>query len=216
MTHDKYEATGVQSEFQPGSRSRVLRNLLGIKRVRDMNEAESQALELAQQAAIERFDTDHRFTAADVCELHRLWLGPIYAWAGKYRALNIGKGGFQFAHAPLIPKLMNDLQRGALRWHTPCAGMNDAQLAQALAEVHAELILIHPFRDGNGRLARLLALLMALQAGLPPLDFTQMAGRGKRAYIASIHAAMNRDYVPLMKIFQRIIARSRRAVSSKQ
>jgi len=37
--------------------------------------------------------------------------------------------------------------------------------ATALAEVHAELILIHPFREGNGRLARLLALLMALQAG---------------------------------------------------
>lgn len=52
MTRQKYEATGVQSEFQPGSRNRVLRNLLGITRVRDMNEAESQALELAQQAVI--------------------------------------------------------------------------------------------------------------------------------------------------------------------
>jgi hypothetical protein len=54
-----------------------------------------------------------------------------------------------------------------------------------LAEVHAELILVHPFRDGNGRLARLVALLMALQAGLPPLDFSPMAGRGKRVYIAA-------------------------------
>jgi len=40
----RYEATGVQSETEPGSRGRVLRNLLGIKRIGDMNEAESQAL----------------------------------------------------------------------------------------------------------------------------------------------------------------------------
>ena len=39
------------------------------------------------------------------------------------------------------------------------------------AAVHAEPILIHPFREGNGRCARLLATLMGLQAGLPALDF---------------------------------------------
>jgi hypothetical protein len=44
----RYDATGVQSETEPGSRGRVLRNLLGIKRVGDMDEAESQALLLAQ------------------------------------------------------------------------------------------------------------------------------------------------------------------------
>jgi cell filamentation protein len=83
-----YVASGLEAEFQPGSRGRVLRNLLGITRVHDMNEAESQALLLAQEAALDRFGTEHRFSADDICALHRLWLGPIYA-------------GFQFAHAPL-------------------------------------------------------------------------------------------------------------------
>ena len=41
--------------------------------VRDMEEAESQALELAQEAAVDRFGPDHRFTASDICKLHRLW-----------------------------------------------------------------------------------------------------------------------------------------------
>lgn len=141
-------------------------------------------------------------------------MGPIYSWEGEYRSLNIGKSGFQFAHAPLIPRLMTELERNALHQFSPRAGMDDAWLALALATVHAELILIHPFREGKGRLARLLALLMALQAGLPPLDFTPMAGRGKHAYIVAIHAAMNRDYDPLRRIFDKIIARSRGAVSS--
>lgn len=80
--------------------------------------------------------------------------------------------------------------------------------------MHAELILVHPFREGNGRLARLLAMLMALQAGLPPLDFSPLAGRGKRAYIGGIHVAMGRDYEPLSAMFARVIARTRRRGAS--
>lgn len=210
----KYEARGVEAEFEPGSRGRVLRNLLGITRVRDMNEAESQALLLAQEAALDRFGPDHRFTTADICELHRMWLGPIYAWAGQYRGVNLGKGGFQFAHAPLIPRLMSELERGALARCTPCRPADDDVIAAALAEVHAELVLIHPFREGNGRLARLLTLLMALQAGLPPLDFSPLTGRGRRAYVAGIHAALGGDYGPLAAMFRRVIARSRRRAAS--
>ena len=112
---------------------------------------------------------------------------------------------------------MAELERGAWCQHSPCHGANDADAARALAEVHAELILVHPFQDGNGRLARILALLMALQAGLPPLDFSPMTGRGKRSYIAGIHAAMNRNYVPLTATMARVIDRSkRRAASSGQ
>jgi cell filamentation protein len=192
----------------------VLRNHLGITRVRDMHEAESQALELAQEASLDRFRVDHRFTAEDICSLHRLWLGPIYPWAGEYRSVNIGKGGFQFAHAPLIPGLMREFERGALARHTPCRPAPESSLARAIAEVHAELILIHPFRDGNGRLARLLALLMALQAGLAPLSFAPLSGNGRRRYIHGIHAAVGRDYAPLASVFVRVIARSRRRGAS--
>lgn len=54
MVKSRYQATGVEVEFEPGSRGRVLRNLLGITRVRDMNLAESQALEIAQDLALDR------------------------------------------------------------------------------------------------------------------------------------------------------------------
>ncbi len=213
----KYQAAGPQAEFEPGSHGRIARNLLGITRVADMKLAESQALLLAQQHAVESYSEDHRFAAADICNLHRDWLGPIYVWAGNYRDVNLGKGGFQFAHAPLVPGLMADLTRGPLARHTPCRPAPDAQLANALAIVHAELILIHPFREGNGRIARLLSVLMGLQAGLPPLDFSALEGRGKARYIAGIHAAVDHDYTPLAEMFLRVIARTwKRAASSNR
>lgn len=216
MGASRYKPHGPEAEFQPGSRGRVLRNLLGLRRVRDIALAESQALQLAQDQAIERYTTDHRFTAEDVCDLHRSWLGAVYPWAGQYRTVDIGKGGFQFAHAALIPNLMRDLENGPLRQFTPCLAQPDAQIAYALAVVHAELVLIHPFREGNGRLARLLAMLMALQASLPPLDFTPMSGRGKPHYIAAIHAATGRDYRPLAVIFERIIGLTWKRVASSE
>lgn len=118
MTASRYEAAGPQAGFELGSRGGVLRNLLGIARVRDMAEAESQALEIAQEAALDRYGPDHHFSVKDVCELHRLWLGPIYPWAGEYRSINIGKAGFQFAHVPMIAQLMRELERGPLRRHS--------------------------------------------------------------------------------------------------
>lgn len=211
---DRYQAHGIEAEFELGSRERVLRNLLGITRVRDMQAAESQALHLAQTRAIETVSDNQRFTAVDICRLHRLWLSPIYAWAGEYRTVNLGKGGFQFANAALIPALMEELERKVLQQYTPCLAAPDEAIAEALAIVHAELILVHPFRDGNGRVVRLLALLMGLQAGLPPLDFSSLDGRGKRHYIAGIHAAMGHDYSTLIGMFRRVIDRTWKRVSS--
>ncbi len=105
---------------------------------------------------------------------------------------------------------MTHLEREVLARHTPCRYTNHDEIASALAVVHAELILIHPFREGNGRCARLLALLMGLQAGLPPLDFGGLSGKGRRDYIAAIHAAVGSDYAPMTTIFRAVIRRSLR------
>jgi cell filamentation protein len=211
MASKRYVAEGWESEFQPGSRGRVLRNLLGITGVRAMEEVETQALAAAQITAPEIYGLDYQFRPGDIRRLHRLWLGSIYPWAGRYRTVNIGKGGFQFAHAPLIPRLMAVFGREVLRRHTPCGRVADVAVARSLAEVHAELILIHPFRDGNGRLARLLTVLMASQAGLESINLSALAGRGKRTYVQAIHAAMSRDYAPLETLFAFAIERRRPA-----
>jgi len=105
---------------------------------------------------------------------------------------------------------MQQLEQNVLKRSTPCRDADPPAIATALAIVHAELVLIHPFREGNGRCARLLALLMAFQAGLPPLDFGALSGTRKRNYIAAIHAAVDRDYAPMTAIFGEVIRRSLR------
>jgi fido (protein-threonine AMPylation protein) len=50
-----------------------------------MNRAETLVLQSATDAFFRRFDEDHRFTAEDLCEMHRTRLEGIYPWAGQYR-----------------------------------------------------------------------------------------------------------------------------------
>lgn len=204
----RYDASGPEAEFEPGSHRRVLRNLPGIRSARQMAQCESDALLAATQQLIDETELDQRFTAREICRIHRLWLGKIYPWAGHYRQVNVTKGGFMFAAAEQVPRLMHELERGPLRQYTPCRRSDAQAQIEALAIVHTELVLIHPFREGNGRCARLVAVLMGLQAGLPVLDFGSVKGAEKRRYFAAVQAGLGRDYEPMAAIFRRIIART--------
>jgi cell filamentation protein len=78
--------------------------------------------------------------------------------------------------------------------YTPCNNTPRHEICHALAIVHAELLLIHPFREGNGRLARLLADLMVAQARLP-LPAYRFVGRGSVAYRARYLHAVQEAYL---------------------
>ena len=96
-------------------------------------------------SVIDAVSVDQTITSDDLCEWHRRWLGNVYEWAGQYRAVNMGKGNFQFAAAYLIPNLMQEFNRKFLTNYTPCNGMDEEKLIDALAIVHIEYILVHPY-----------------------------------------------------------------------
>jgi cell filamentation protein len=207
---DRYDVSGLpEAQFEPGSNGLVLKNLLGITSAHVMDEAEARALEQTMDTLVRAYAERHRFTATELCDCHRTWLGDIYEWAGCYRRVNVGKDGFPFAAAAQVPVLMDKFERDVLRRCTPCTFTDRAEVVHALAETHVELGLIHPFRDGNGRLARVLSSLMALQAGLPLLDFSLMAGTGKVAYVAAIQAGLDKHYAPMESLFGAVIEQSR-------
>jgi len=206
-----YDASGlIEAQFEPGSRGRVLRNLLGIKSKREIDQVEAQEQLRTLEELVRIYDQTHRFTAADVRRIHKIWLGSIYAWAGNYRQVNLSKGDFPFAAANQIPRLMIEFEKGPLRAYTPCRFTEMNEIARTIAVVHTELLLIHPFREGNGRVARLLAVLMALQAGLPPLDFGNIKGRKRQEYFRAVQAGLDRDYKPMEEVFSAVIRRTRR------
>lgn len=206
---DRYDTSGLpEDQHEPGSDGTVLKNLIGITSQEEMERVEEIRFERLLEEAVARFDADHPFSAQDLLWFHKFWLDGVFVWAGTYRSVNIGKGGFMFAAAAHVPELMRQFESQQLTRLTPCRYDSIDEVAAALAEVHVELVLIHPFREGNGRIARLLSVLMALQAGLPPLDFSDLQGEKREEYFAAVRAGMDRDYRPMEKVFAGIIDRT--------
>lgn len=203
----RYDTSGlIEDMYAPGSQNLVLKNKRGITDKQIMDEAETRAYLSVMNRTIDMYDRDHRFNGNDLCDMHRLWLSDIYAWAGLYRTVNISKGDFTFAMARQIPVLMESLEKDVLAELTPCIFENIDDVVHAVSVVHVELVLIHPFREGNGRLARLLSVLMGLQAGLPPFDFSCMVGKNREMYFAAVQAGMARNYNPMKVLFKNVIS----------
>jgi cell filamentation protein len=201
---DRYDTTGnPEGQYQPGSNDKVLLNKIDIIDSKQLDQIEVGLLDDLTVSLFDEIEVSQGITAADLCEWHQRWLGTIFGWAGQYRSVNLTKDGFQFAAAHLVPKLMEEYERQYLKKLTPCEGMDDEHLIAALAHTHLEYILIHPFRDGNGRLGRLLSTIMALQAGEPPLDFTYLTLH-KDVYIRAIHAGLD-NIEPMKELFRKIL-----------
>jgi hypothetical protein len=69
------------------------------------------------------------------------------------------------------------------------------------AWLHHRFICIHPFEDGNGRVARALTLLVLLRAHYAPLVVDR---RERRSYIAALDAANDGDLGDLIRFFARL------------
>ena len=203
MTNRYDIADNPEGQFQPGSNDQVLLNKLEVTSSSEMDDIELDLLEQLTEVVLDEVHEDQTISSEDLSEWHRRWLGNVYEWAGQYRSVNMGKEDFQFATAHFIPKLMQDLNEQFLEVYTPCKDMNDERLVEALAKIHIEYILVHPFREGNGRLSRLLATIMALQAGQPLLDFSYM-DNNKTEYFTAIQAGLDNNE-PMKEIFRQVL-----------
>jgi cell filamentation protein len=200
---DRYEA-GVQGEFEPGSEDRVLRNKLGVTVPEEMDEIELRLLQQLYEAILVEALPNRRLDVTDLKTWHRRWLGNVYAWAGEERSVNLSKGSFPFAAAAQIARLLAVFESDCLARFTPCNELGDVELADAIATTHVEFILIHPFREGNGRISRLLADVMAVQADRGPLDYTAWDA-DKQRYFVAIQTGMTGNYAPMRDLVEQAL-----------
>lgn len=196
----KYLIESPQVEYEPESNEQVLLNKLGIKTQEDINEAETILLFKLYERIFHQEDRSE-LTFQCISDWHRQWLGPLYEWAGMLRSVNMSKGGFPFAAASNLPQLVTEFEANFLSRFNEIRLFDEQALVSFLAKSHVEFILIHPFREGNGRISRLLIDVMCSEANLGPLDYS-LFERHKEFYFKSIQAGVNGDYVHLERLIR--------------
>ncbi|MDD9961686.1 MAG: Fic family protein [Gammaproteobacteria bacterium] len=103
----------------------------------------------------------------DICK-------PMGAWKrepnGVYVPLPDGRERFhEFARPADVPALMGTFILEMNKRILGAGNMDADASVAAYAQLHAGFVSVHPFWDGNGRLARLVSNLPMLSAGFPPI-----------------------------------------------
>jgi cell filamentation protein len=97
--------------------------------------------------------TKGNFDAAHLRAVHNYIFQDVFAWAGKFRTVNISKGGNSFARADFIEPCLNDLFR-KLATEKQLRGLERQNFIKRTAFFLGEINAVHPFREGNGRTQR--------------------------------------------------------------
>lgn len=123
----------------------MLENRLGITNDLELAREEERltkmrALELFEKGLLDTFEVG---TFSGLAAIHRYLFQDVYDFAGKMRDVNIAKGSFRFAPVMYLSAALDAIDR-----------MPQSSYEQII-EKYVEMNVAHPFREGNGRSARI-------------------------------------------------------------
>ncbi len=127
-------------------------------------------------------------------QLHLRMFDQTWKWAGKYRTTekNIGIPHYRIRES--LPALLGDA-----RYWVEHQTFEPDELA---VRFHHKFVCIHPFANGNGRHARLMADVVVRRLGKRPFTWGSAdivrAGDFRRSYIQALRAADKNDIRPLL------------------
>jgi hypothetical protein len=166
------------------------RSALGVESLRGWHAAAMEKLDVPDQSAVGRFRGESGLKSVEV---------RIGAHLG-VASVDVAEALDKFD--AILKSVVAQLDLSI----PPGADLNADQLAALLAVcgwAHAEWVRIHPFANGNGRTARLLANALAMRYGLPP--FVRLRPRPDGGYGDASEAAMRGEWHPTVAVFRRML-----------
>lgn len=175
---------------------------------------EKEGVKKAQQYILKLSNRKAKITPELICDVHRVGFGFIFPdWAGKFRIVDVTVGRYQpplYSRIPEFTKTLCDDLEKRLK-HLPLADNEEEFLAEVislLAWFQHRFVWVHPFKDYNGRVARLLTNLLVLNLGLPILIIKAETGRDRERYIKAMKAADQHDYSKLERLIANALRES--------
>jgi Fic family protein len=152
-------------------------------------------------------------TITELREIHALVMEPVWSrFPDDHATPAEGPGGFRECEIEPLRRGLQvapwvDVQPRLSDWLTIAnAGpLEEEHFLCYLARLHAALERIHPFRDGNGRVGRLVTNLLLVRASAPPAIINKRV-RGR--YLRALARADHGDPEPLAEVFARAVRTS--------
>ena len=143
--------------------SNVLKNKLNIRDNKLLKTAEEE-ITLIKQMELLKNPIKGNFSKAHLMNIHKFIFEDIYSFAGKIRKEQISKADTLFYPPNLIDREL-DKVFAKIKEKNMIKETDEEKVFDNLAYVMAELNIIHPFREGNGRSIREFIRLMAKRMG---------------------------------------------------
>ena len=164
---------------------------------RELNEAEQENIARAEEWALSRRRRD-LLSEKFIKDLHKYMFGDVWRWAGKFRTSQRNSEIDYW----LIPTELRQLLDDSQAW----IELGTYPADEIAVRLHHRLVRIHPFPNGNGRHARLMADLLVMRLGRERFSWGRESLRDRGAtrtrYMEALRAADNHD-IALLLAFSR-------------
>ena len=191
---DKYDAGNDHYCYRGTA---TLKNKLNIK---DMDELESAEREITSITVRNIVFRPPPYSLEYMQNLHRQLFSDLYEWAGELRSVDVSKGGTRFCNCGRVIAESQKLFRN-LEVENWLKNLSKEGFCNKLAEYYCEFNMIHPSREGNGRVQRLIFEHLSLSAGYD-LEWGDIQ---QSEWIRANIDGVDVNYQPMSQIFRRIV-----------
>ena len=163
MTFSKYDRKDIIQSVYCYTDTEIFKNKFSIQDPTLLSEAESE-FSAQRLLELEAEPLKGRFSLSYLQNIHNYIFQDIYPFAGKLRTEDISKGDTMFARSQHIKGYTNTILT-ELKKEVYLKGLPLSKFPNRIAYYMAELNIIHPFREGNGRAIREFIRSLAANCG---------------------------------------------------
>ena len=169
----------------------------------DLKVAYEKAIEIAKQhkdISTEILITLSALVMKNTGKDYKTALGDFSSARGELRLLNVttGVGGRSYMNYSKVPSKLAELCEQINTWRAHTKERSIRELYLLTFDAHYNLVTIHPWADGNGRMARLVMNMLQFEFGLIP---TKILKEDKEDYIKALVATREDDDLNIFRDF---------------
>lgn len=175
----------------------------GTKTYSEISEILAVSVTRTIEAIIDGNPEDINITPEWICKLHNDIAGLLFPdWAGQFRNINVHVGTHippPFYEVPVHVRLYcEDL---AVRLSSVLKEIDIEKISETLAFADGRFQWIHPFKDFNGRVGRVLLTAILFKLRLPPVETASVEPKEKETYLKALRDADAGDISLLTEIW---------------